>query len=475
MFRKPYSKGLTAQRKGRLADARRWYQKALDMQDRQEDAHRGLAALDLAQVPPDLIAATQHLAAIVDPTVADLSLMVDASSRLGDLENEQRARETILSRVPDFAKTLEHRVALAEIAMAIGDPKGAQNQWRQILSQDSSLAVAWVGLGGSFVELGEVQEAHNAFAQAVRQDPLHHGGYLGLAKTATDKRSAGRFSHLAQVVTDTAGSTSPLEDIVAFPNVGDGSTVESARHSSEYRFISSKAVSKLIGLLADEVVHAADLLHARRVDPAHESAVPSLWSDTLSRFELDETPLYIVENGEVQIRLQADPAVVLISGCDGSDTRMTTALFALAAAHIKLGHAGVLAVLDDPRQLVGAALGALPGGDLLGRYRRTRRIAKLVQDPTESGKTSGVSGTLAKRWEARLTVHTSADRLALVCTQDLPAIVDAIMALEHVDTATRKVTVAGLREDEGHERLAMKRIAELLSWVTEPDLTFLDD
>ena len=49
------------------------------------------------------------------------------------------------------------------------------------------------------------------------------------------------------------------------------------------------------------------------------------------------------------------------------------------------------------------------------------------------------------------------------------------MALEHVDTATRKVTVAGLREDEGHERLAMKRIAELLSWVTEPDLTFLDD
>ena len=155
----------------------------------------------------------------------------------------------------------------------------------------------WVGLGGSFVELGEVQEAHNAFAQAVRQDPLHHGGYLGLAKTATDKRSAGRFSHLAQVVTDTAGSTSPLEDIVAFPNVGDGSTVESVRHSSEYRFISSKAVSKLIGLLADEVVHAADLLHARRVDPAHESAVPSLWSDTLSRFELDETPLYIVENG----------------------------------------------------------------------------------------------------------------------------------------------------------------------------------
>lgn len=174
---------------------------------RERQAQKALEQGEFAQAAAMLEALLE-----ADPESTHLHYPLGLAYRgLGELDRAREHLETLteveriscdplLLALNELGRTATHHIFRGNALLKSKDYAAAETSYRKALEGDPESTAAWTNLGAALVRQGRIEEAREAFLEAVRLDPDYAAGLRGLVRVAHasgDAEGAERFSRQA--------------------------------------------------------------------------------------------------------------------------------------------------------------------------------------------------------------------------------------------------------------------------------------
>ncbi|HET6221310.1 MAG TPA: sulfotransferase, partial [Dongiaceae bacterium] len=280
-LRDALEEGMAHQRARRLHEAEAAYRRALDEHPEQPDALNLLGALLVRTSGPR--EGIRHIRRAVELRPDDATFRSNLCSvfmqtgRLDEALKEIEAARIVAPESRDVAMNYAH------LLRQLGRGAEAAEQYQRLLAADADYLPALVGLGKTYAELGDREQAAATFRQAIARRPEDPAAYIELAAVQSFTADAGEAAQMAAL----AGK----------PKLGSQDRVRLLHAAGK--------VSDDLGRYDQAFGHyrAAKALDRVAYDPATRSAVvdrliaafsPALFADKRGFGDPSARPLFIV-------------------------------------------------------------------------------------------------------------------------------------------------------------------------------------